>query len=127
LTIAVLASSAFAGSALAAPQSVTIDRTLSSGPMDLGGQAYVVSDVISGDITVTATATLTQPIRETLGFDDGSLRQGANLAVHRSVAAHGAGNLHVVWHVTDTLPLIDANFDTSADSSCTIGFTGPVT
>ena len=127
LTIAVLASSAFAGSALAAAQSVTVDRTLSSGPMDLGGTSYVVSSVISGNITVTASATLTQPIRETLGFDDGSLRQGANLAVHRSVAPHGAGNLHVVWHVTDTLPVIDATFDTSADSSCTISFTGPVT
>jgi hypothetical protein len=127
LTIAVLASSAFAGAALAAAQSVTIDRTISSGATDLGGTTYIVSGVVSGNITVTATATLTQPIRETLAFDDGTLRQGASLPVHRSVAPNGAGNLHVVWHVTDTLPLIPGAFDTAADESCTLSFTGPVT
>ena len=111
----------------AAAQVVTVDRTITAGPTSLGGLDYVVSGVISGTITVTAEATLTQPIRETLAFDDGALRQGSTLPVGRTVAANGAGTLHIDWHVTDTLPLISGDFHTTKDVACTIDFTAPVT
>lgn len=126
ITIAALASTAFAGSASAAVQSKTIDRTIVAGPTDLGGKIYHVSSVISGDITVTAEATLTQPIRETLDYDDAMLRQGQTLVVGRSVATNGPGSLHVVWHVSTDLPLIAGTFDTSKTVSCTLDFDSPV-
>ena len=109
----------------AAAQSVTVDRTISAGPTSLGGLTYTVSGVLSGTITVTADATLTQPIRETLAYDDGGLRQGSTLPVTRSVATNGAGNLHVVWHVTSSIPLVPTG-DLSANASCTLDFTSPV-
>ncbi len=124
---ALLAVLALAAPVSAAPQSVTIDRTITAGPTDLGGLLYTVSSVISGTITVTADATFTQPVRETLAYDDGALRQGSTLPVSRTVTANGAGNLHVVWHVTDTLPLLAGAFDTAKDVSCTLNFTSPVT
>ena len=122
---AMVAALAVVAPASAAPQSVTVDRTISSGSMSLGGTTYIVSGVVSGNITVTADATLTQPIRETLAFDDGSLRQGQTLAVARSVATNGAGNLHVVWHVTSDIALVP-NGNISKDVACTIDFSSPV-
>jgi len=117
----------YAAPALAATQTRTIDRTITAGPIDLGGKLYDVSDVVSGHITVTADATFTQPIRETLSYDDGLIRQGQTVPVTRSVATNGPGNLHVVWHVDNTLPLISGTFDTSKNVSCTLSFTSPVT
>ena len=117
----------FATPALAAPQSKTVDRTISVGPTDIGGKLYVIDDVIDGDLTVTADVTLTQPIRETLSYDDGLIRQGQTVPVTRSVATNGPGTLHVVWHVTNTLPLISGSFTTSKDVTCTVSFTAPVT
>lgn len=110
----------------AAAQSKTVDRTITGGPADLGGLTYVVSGVISGNITVTADATFSQPIRETLAYDDGGLRQGSTLPVNRTVATNGAGNLHVVWHVSSTIPLVPTG-DLSANVPCTLDFTSPVT
>lgn len=124
---ALLAVLALAAPVSAAAQSVTVDRTITAGPADLGGTTYIVSGVVSGTITVTADATLTQPIRETLAYDDGALRQGSTLPVNRIVATNGAGNLHVVWHVSNTLPLISGTFDTVKDASCTLDFSSPVT
>ena len=60
----------------AAPQVRTVDRTITAGPIDIGGKIYHVIGVINGDITVTADVTITQPIRETFDYDDGQLRQG---------------------------------------------------
>lgn len=83
--------------------------------------------MISGTITVAADATLTRPIRETLAYDDGALRQGSTLPVNRTVATNGPGSLSIVWHVTNTLPLISGTFDTSATVACTLNFSSPVT
>ncbi|HEX5824754.1 MAG TPA: PKD domain-containing protein [Candidatus Limnocylindrales bacterium] len=123
---AAMVGTALAAPVAAAPQSRTVDRTITVGPTDLGGTIYHVTGVISGDITVTAEATLTQPIRETLAYDDAFLRQGQTLGVGRSVATNGPGNLHVTWHVVTDLPVIAGTFDTSANKACTLSFTSPV-
>ena len=110
----------------AAAQSVSVDRTITAGPTSLGGTTYNVSGLINGVITLTADATLTQPIRETLAYDDGALRQGSTLPVGRTVATNGVGNLHVVWHVTSNIALVP-NGDLSKNVACTLDFDSPVT
>ena len=122
---ALLAVLALAAPVSAAAQSRTVDRTITAGPADLGGTTYNVSGVINGFITVTADATLTQPIRETLAYDDGTLRQGSSLPVNRTVATNGSGNLHVVWHVTSNIALVP-NGDLTKNVSCTLDFNSPV-
>lgn len=122
---ALLAVLALAAPVSAAAQSKTVDRTITASPSDLGGSTYHVSGVISGFITVTADAAFTQPIRETLAYDDGALRQGSTLPVNRSVSTNGPGNLHVVWHVTSDIALVP-NGDLSANAPCTLDFDSPV-
>ena len=56
--------------AAAAVQMPTINRTLTAGPSGLGGTTYTISGAISGTIAVSATAQFSQPIRETLTYDD---------------------------------------------------------
>ncbi len=107
---------ALAAPVSAAAQSATADRTITSGSMDLGGTRYIISGDINGEMDVTATATVTLPIRSTFAYDDGSLRQGGHLAVNRSVASNGLATVTVVWTVagdfihqtvtkTDTCPV----------------------
>ena len=67
-------------------------------------------------------ASWSQPINQTLKFDDGLIRQGGSVPVARSVATAGAGTLSVTWHVTGDY----GNFSTSK-SRAAISFTGPVT
>ena len=99
---ALLVVAAAAAPTSAAAQAITVDRVLASGSMDLGGATYTISGLVSGTITVSAEATVTFPIRETLAFDDASLRQGGALAVDRTVAPNGAATVKVIWTVAGT-------------------------
>lgn len=122
LMSAALLALAIAAPVSAAPQSVTVDRVLSSGAMDLGGTTYNVTGLVPGTIIVGAVATVTLPVRETFAFDDGSLRQGGDLSVDRTVASSGLATVKVTWTVggsfiTDTF---------SKTVSCPISLTVPV-
>lgn len=112
--------------ASAASQSVSVDRTLTAGPADLGGTTYHVDsifDSLDGDITVTAEASFSQPIRETLEYDDADIRQGGTTVVERSVATNGPGTLSVTWDIDGDY----GSFSESASAPCTVSFSGPVT
>ena len=111
--------------AAAAVQMPTINRTLTAGPSGLGGTTYTISGAISGTIAVSATAQFSQPIRETLTYDDANVRQGSTVVVARSVAANGAGSLTVVWTVNGSL--VPGTLSPTTTVPCTISFTGPVT
>jgi len=103
----------------AAAQSQTVDRTVVTGTIDMGSKTYSVP---GGTIDVSATAVLSQPIRETLTYDDGNLRQGRSMDVTRTVATNGAGSFKVVW----TGSGLFGPFTTTATVPCTIGFTSAV-
>lgn len=109
----------------AAAQSFTVDRTLAAGPIALGGNVYTISGVINGTIEVSATAELSQPIRQTLSYDDANVRQGRSIDVTRSVATNGAGSLTVVWTVGGSLA--GSGLTRTKTVPCTVGFTSPVT
>ena len=109
----------------AVAQVPTVDRTLTAGPMDLGGHVYTISGVINGTLDVSATAALSQPIRETLSYDDANVRQGRSIDVTRSVATTGAGTLTVVWTVGGSLA--GSGLTQTATVPCTVGFAAPVT
>jgi hypothetical protein len=121
LSIAVLSGAALAGPALAASQSLTVDGTLGAGPTAIGSRTYDVGAF--GSLTVSATAELSQPVRETLAFDDGNIRQGRTVAVDRSVVPSAPGSLTVHWTVTG----FAGSINRSATVPCTVGFSAPVT
>jgi hypothetical protein len=123
LVAALLLTAAAVAPASAAAQSVNVDRVLGSGSMDLGGTSYVISGVVNGTVDVTAAAVVTLPIRETLAYDDGSLRQGGDLAVTRSVAPNGPATVKVTWTVGGSF----VNDSFSKTVSCAISLTVPTT
>jgi PKD repeat protein len=127
LSAAILTASLIVGVApvAAATQTLTVDRTLTAGPIDLGGHVYTVSGVISGTIDVSVTAALIQPIRETMSYDDANVRQGRSVDVARTVATNGTGSLTIVWTVGGSLA--GSGLTRSATVPCTVGFTSPAT
>jgi hypothetical protein len=121
LSIAVMSGAALAGPVFAAPQSLTVDGTLGAGPTPIGTETYDVGAF--GTLTVSATAELSQPVRETLAFDDGNIRQGRTVAVDRSVVPSAPGSLTVHWTVTG----FAGSINRTATVPCTVGFSTPVT
>ena len=123
LVAAALLTVAAVAPASAAAQSVTVDRVLGSGSMDLGGTTYPLSGLVTGDITVTAAAVITAPIRETLAYDDGSLRQGGDLMLARTVAPNGSATVKVTWTVSGSF----VNDSFSKTESCAVSLSAPTT
>ena len=111
----------------AATQSQQLDWTIQTLPGSIGSQGFHIS-VLGGlyetDVTVGAQASITQPVRETLTYDDANIRQGRTLAVERTIAANGPGELTVTWFVDGGGGLAGTYESTSA---CTLSFTGPTT
>lgn len=109
----------------AATQSQQLDWTIQTLPGSIGSQGFHIS-VLGGlyetDVTVGAQASITQPVRETLTYDDANIRQGRTLAVERTIAANGPGELTVTWFVEGGGGLAGTYESTSA---CTLSFTGP--
>jgi len=103
----------------AAAQSQTVDRTVVTGTIDMGSKSYSVP---GGTIDISATAVLSQPIRETVSYDDANIRQGRSMDVTRTVATNGAGSFKVVW----TGSGLFGPFTRTATVPCTIGFTSAV-
>jgi hypothetical protein len=64
---AALIGTALAAPVAAAPQTATVDGTLHTGPTSLGSKSYVID--VFGTLLVSATAELSQPVRETLDWD----------------------------------------------------------
>ena len=118
-----LLAAAAAGPASAAAQAVTVDRSLGSGTMDLGGTSYPITGVVNGTVTVTASAVVTVPVRETLAYDDGGLRQGGDVTVTRTVVPNGLATVKVTWTVGGSF----VNDSFSKTSSCAISLTAPTT
>ena len=124
---ALLVVAAAAAPTSAAAQAITVDRVLASGSMDLGGATYTISGLVSGTITVSAEATVTFPIRETLAFDDASLRQGGALAVGRTVAPNGAATVKVIWTVAGTGDFGGLSTTRTKTQACALSFVSAVT
>lgn len=104
-------------------------QTLGSTSENLGGYHIGGSDSLglaSFDVDVAAKASWSSPLQTVVGWDDGKVRQGADLAVGRSVSPLSLGTLKVRWTVSGSVKpkgLSTVNFGTKAigdDASCSL-------
>ncbi len=105
----------------AATQTATVDGTIHTGPTDIGTKTYDISPF--GNLTVGATAEFSQPVRETLTYDDANIRQGRTVDVARAIATNGAGTLTVRFTVSGFAGAIN----NTQVVPCTLNLGGAVT
>ena len=118
---------AVAGTPAIASASEAYTQTLGSTSENLGGYHIGGSDALglaSFDVDVTAKASWSSPLQTVVGWDDGKVRQGADLSVGRSVSPLSLGTLKVRWTVSGNVKpkgFSSVNFGTKAigdDASC---------